>query len=78
MKEMFYFQTIKNLAAVLDSKMINIDVFHDGDENELQIGSPDHLKYDDYKYKYLTSKATESKLSASLFIQHMAALADSV
>jgi hypothetical protein len=76
MKGMFYFQLIKRLAAILEAKIINIDAFHDDDE--LQITSPDHLRYDDYKYKYLTSRSTESKLSADVFIQHMAGLAASV
>jgi hypothetical protein len=75
MKDMFYFQTIKHLASALDARIVNIDAFHD---EELQIGSPDYPRYDDYKYKYLTSKSTESRLSARVFIQHMTGLAASV
>lgn len=76
MKEMYYFKAIKHFAFVLDATILNIDTIHGNDE--LQISSPNHLRYDDYKYKYLTSKSTGDKLSAGVFIQHMTELTASV
>jgi hypothetical protein len=76
MKEMFYFQTIKHLAALLGSRMVNSDAIQGDDERG--ISRPDPPRYEEYKYKYLTSKSTENELSARVFIQHMTLLASSV
>ena len=76
MKEMSYFKEITNFASVLDATSLNIDTIHGNDE--LQISSPNHLRYDEYKYKCLTSRSTEYKLSAGVFIQHMTELSASV
>ena len=76
MKEMHYFQAIKHFASVLDATILNIDTISGNDE--LQISSPNRLRYEDYKYKYLKSKSTEDKLSAGVFIQCMTELAASV
>lgn len=76
MKEMNYFQAIKQCASVLEAKILNIDTIHSNDE--LQIRPPNHIRYEDYKYRCLVSRSTEEKLSAGIFIKHMTELAASV
>lgn len=76
MKEMFYFQVIKQFASVLGGTILNIDDIH-GNEG-LHINPPNRLQYNDYKYKHLTSRSTENKLSAGVFIQYMNEVAASV
>jgi len=75
-KKINNFEVIKHYASVLDATIFNIDTIYGN--NELQISSPNHLRYEEYKYKYLTSKTTEEKLSIDIFIQHMTELAASI
>lgn len=76
MQNMRYIEAIKHFASVLDASILNIDDIH-GNE-DLYINPPNHLQYNDYKYKCLTSRYTENKLSAGLFIRYMNELAASV
>lgn len=55
-----------SMADFLNSKIIDFDDF---DENENLILFADIEKYDDYKYRYLTSKNSENKNSSEIFIE---------
>ena len=75
MKKMSYFKNIEVFASILDANILNIDEIY-GD-TELKISGPNLLRYKEYMYRYLTSPATEGRLSATIFKEHMTNLAAS-
>jgi hypothetical protein len=60
----FYF------SSVLNSSFIHFDSYK-GEDIGLEV---DNDKYDDYKYKYLTSKASEGLISSDIFIETVSKL----
>lgn len=79
MKDMFYFQTIKYFANVLNANIYNINENpSEHNINEIKISNIDYSKYEDYKYKYLTSKLSENELSCNVFLQLMNKLINSL
>lgn len=70
MEGLEYFKNIKGLSLLFKAKLYNIDsLLLDNKSNEIQIGHIDEPSYKDYKYKYLTSRASENDLSCNLFLQ---------
>jgi hypothetical protein len=61
-----YYQFIQNFSFTLNSKLVNVDKIEEGD---LKLKEIDELKYEDYKYKFLTSKESENRLSSEIFIE---------
>ena len=54
-----------HLSDVLNSSVIHFDSYN-GEDITLKV---DFEKYDDYKYKYLTSKESENRQSSEIFIE---------
>lgn len=72
MKDLLYFKSIAGFAQLLNANICNIDSRTlKYDINWTNIYSIDDSKYEDYKYKYLTSKPTENELSCNVFLQSM-------
>ena len=68
-RNLSYFEGIKNFAAILDCNMYNVDSL--GDESRLEIKPVDLKKYDDYKYAYLTSKESENRSSKDIVLDYL-------
>jgi len=60
-----FYQLIVNYSNILG---VNCFDFEEED-SDIKIYNPDKFKYLDFKYKYLTSKESESRLSSEIFIQ---------
>lgn len=72
MKALFYFKTINGFAHLLNANIFNIDSRSlEHNVNGIKIKNIDDSKYENYKYKYLTSKLLENELSYSVFLQNM-------
>lgn len=69
LQNMPYFRLIKHFAEVLDAGICNVDTF-EGNE-ELPVGLFNVSKYNDYKYRYLTSESSEKETSSGVFIRQM-------
>ncbi len=75
MKDMFCFKHIQNYASALGGPMYNIDQFlREPGTRKIAVGTVDPFKYDDYKYKYLTSPDSENELSCDVFLRTMRSL----
>jgi len=59
-----------HLSDVLNSSVIHFDTYQ-GEDIALKV---DTDKYDEYKYKYLTSKASEGRKSSDIFIETVSQL----
>ena len=59
------YSSITNYSKVLGVNCVN---FEDCDF-DVNIDKPDKLKYLDFKYKYLTSVGSESRLSSEIFVE---------
>mgnify|MGYP001546379673 FL=1 len=66
-----YNRFISYMSDVLGSSFVNVDHFL---INELNVSNTDNLKYDDYKYKYLTSAISEKENSSDIFIKTISQL----
>lgn len=66
-----YNRFISYTSSILGSCLINVDQFL---SNEIDISNIDVVKYDDYKYKYLTSKISEIEKSSEVFIKTISQL----
>ena len=66
-----YNRFISYMSDVLGSSFVNIDHFL---INELNVSNTDTLKYNDYKYKYLTSAISEKENSSNIFIKTISQL----
>lgn len=62
---------ISYTSGILGSSLINIDQFS---LNEINVSNIDAVKYEDYKYKYLTSKISEIEKSSEVFIKTISQL----
>lgn len=59
------YSVIINYSKVLGANCVNFGE----EEFDVYVKKPDELKYVDFKYKYLTSKGSESRLSSEIFIE---------
>ncbi len=76
MKKMFYFTNIRHYSQVLGASIYNIDSFlHECARDEIKLENIDSLKYEDYKYEYLTSRLSENELSRDIFLKTMQCIA---
>jgi hypothetical protein len=66
-----YNRFISYMSDVLGSSFVNVDHFL---INELNVSNTDNLKYEDYKYKYLTSAISEKENSPDIFIKTISQL----
>jgi len=72
LEDLIYCQTIKHYAHILGASIFNIDKIQSEDDlMQAKIINVNYSKYEDYKYKYLTSKLTENKLSSNIFLDYM-------
>lgn len=67
----YYYNFISDFSKTLDTNLINID---DYNLDNLDIRESNIDKYLDFKYKYLTSKESENRLSSEIFIQAISEL----
>ena len=58
---------IKTLASYIDAPVYNIDKLTSADK--IVVNQPNHARYDDYKYSFLTSKEAENLSSYDIFLQ---------
>lgn len=65
------YNLISNFSKTLRTTLINVDNFS---VNEINFNTIDHLKYADYKYKYLTSKESEVRMTSDIFIEAISKL----
>jgi len=63
---------MKGVALYLNTCVYNIDRISNG--NQIIIQTPNHDRYDSYKYGYLTSHESEQLSSAEIFLQEISAL----
>lgn len=63
-----YFKLICNFSKIIDSILLNIDEIKNTKDLEL-IKKPNKHIFNDYKYKYLTSKESETKYTSDIFIE---------
>ena len=60
---------IKSFADYLDAPVYNIDKLNSPDR--IVIKQPNRLRYNDYKYSFVTSKETETAKSEDIFLQEI-------
>ena len=60
---------IKSFADYLDAPVYNIDKLNSTDR--VVIKQPNRLRYNDYKYSFVTSKETETEKSEDIFLQEI-------
>ncbi len=78
MKTMIYYQYIIAMAQVLDAQLMNIDeIIHDGEPGRETIKAINHSRYEEYKYKCLTSRNSENRSSCDVVLQTMIDLINS-
>lgn len=65
----FLWEQTLHFGQYLNSKVVFFDKFNENEELSLFV---DNEKYDDYKYKYLTSKESENRKSSDIFIDTIA------
>lgn len=79
MKVLSYFKVINGFAHLLGSNIFNIDSRSlEHNLNGIKINNIDDSKYENYKYKYLTSKLSENESSCNVFLQNMNKLTNSL
>lgn len=79
LKDLVCCQTIKQFAYILDASIFNIDTIQSEDDLlQAQISNVNSTKYEDFKYKYLTSKSTENKLSCNILLEFLNQLINSL
>ena len=62
-------RVIKLLSDYFDASIYNIDELKN--PKNIMIKQADRIRYDDYKYSFLTSKETENSLSNDIFMKEI-------
>lgn len=62
-------RAVKALASYLDASVYNVDKLPP--DNKILIKKPNQMRYDDFKYSYLTSKVSENSASKDIFLREI-------
>jgi hypothetical protein len=71
MKKFDYFPAIKGLAQTLNAPLLQIGRSSGRKASVLSVAAPDQVRYNEYKYRYLTSPMSEQEESRTLFLRTM-------
>jgi len=74
MERFDFFSLIKGLASALNAPLLEIGRSRVRDEHLPSFAAPDLKRYDEYKYRYLTSPTSEHQESRAIFIHTLRGL----